>query len=62
MDSFRDLVREADALNVDPYDLITKIAEKIPPGADGLIALPFLTGERSPFWNDKARGAAISLI
>jgi len=39
--------------------LITKIAEKIPPGADGLIALPFLTGERSPFWNDKAQGAAI---
>lgn len=56
---FQDLVREADALNVDPYDLITKIAEKIPPGADGLIVLPFLTGERSPFWNDKAQGAAI---
>lgn len=58
---FEDLVRESEKLDIDPYDLITKLAEKVPPGANGLIVLPFLTGERSPFWNDKAQGSIIGL-
>ncbi len=31
------------------------------PGADGLFFLPFLSGERSPFWNDGLRGAFYGL-
>jgi len=30
-------------------------AEKIPPGADGVILLPYFTGERSPHWNPTAK-------
>lgn len=32
-----------------------------PPGADGLFFLPFLTGERSPYWNDDLRGGFYGL-
>lgn len=31
-------------------------AEKVPAGAEGLIFLPFLSGERAPYWNANARG------
>lgn len=58
---FQDLNREAEKLGIDSYDLLTRLAEKINPGAEGLIVLPFLAGERSPFWNDKAQGTVIGL-
>ncbi len=32
-----------------------------PPGADGLVFLPFLSGERSPYWSDRLRGAYYGL-
>jgi gluconokinase len=31
-------------------------AEAVSPGAGGLLFLPFLSGERAPIWNSKARG------
>ncbi|MBW7475722.1 gluconokinase [Paenibacillus oenotherae] len=31
-------------------------AAKVSPGAEGLLFLPFLTGERAPIWNAEARG------
>ena len=34
---------------------------KIKPGADGLIFLPYILGERSPVWDENARGAFIGL-
>lgn len=34
---------------------------KVPPGAHGLLFLPYLMGERSPWWNPQARGAFIGL-
>lgn len=36
-------------------------AATVEPGADGLIFLPYLMGERSPWWNPQARGAFIGL-
>ncbi|NVL92303.1 MAG: hypothetical protein HWN71_04615 [Desulfobacterales bacterium] len=36
-------------------------AENSPVGANGLIFLPYLLGERSPRWNPQARGAFIGL-
>lgn len=36
-------------------------AADIRPGSDGLIILPFLTGERSPHWNAAARGTVFGL-
>jgi xylulokinase len=41
----------------------TLIAEAAatPPGADGLVFLPYLAGERSPLWDPTARGAFAGL-
>jgi len=36
-------------------------AASIPPGAGGLLFLPYLMGERSPYWNPLARGALVGL-
>lgn len=32
------------------------MASSIPPGAEGLLFLPYLSGERAPYWNADARG------
>jgi xylulokinase len=37
------------------------LAESAPPGALGLVCLPFLAGERSPRWDPPARGALLGL-
>ncbi|SEN69932.1 gluconokinase [Lihuaxuella thermophila] len=49
-------VEVAKKLGIDPYDLMIQYAEKIPAGSEGLLFLPFLSGERSPYWNANARG------
>ena len=36
-------------------------AANVPPGANGLIFLPYLIGERTPWWNPKARAAFVGL-
>lgn len=43
------------------YDLINEEAEKIPPGSERLIYMPYLMGERTPHMNPKCRGAFIGL-
>lgn len=43
-------------LDIDPYDLMTMKAEHIDAGANGLICLPYFTGERAPYWNSELRG------
>ncbi len=48
----------AEQLQVDPYDLLTDIAAKIPAGSDGLIFFPYLGGERAPIWDANARGGS----
>jgi xylulokinase len=42
--------------DVDSYDLIIKEAEKIAPGSEGLLWLPYLMGERTPYLDAQARG------
>jgi xylulokinase len=53
-----DLARESEG---SPYEQMNAAAASSPPGANGLIFLPHLMGERSPRWNPKARGAFIGL-
>jgi xylulokinase len=53
--------RAADALDVSPYELMNLSAAQSPSGANGLLFLPYLLGERSPRWNPRARGAFIGL-
>jgi xylulokinase len=54
-------VQAAAALGVSPYELMNLGAEQSPVGANGLLYLPYLMGERSPRWNPRARGAFIGL-
>jgi xylulokinase len=44
-----------------PYKFIDGAVLNSPPGANGLLYLPYLLGERSPRWNHDARGAFIGL-
>lgn len=43
------------------FDLLIAEAEKAPAGAEGLIFLPYLTGERTPYPDPDARGAFVGL-
>jgi xylulokinase len=43
------------------YDGLLAPAESVPPGAEGLLFLPYLTGERTPYPDPLARGAFIGL-
>lgn len=49
-------VEQAGQLGVDAYEVMIGAAVKVPAGAEGLICLPFLSGERAPYWNANARG------
>ena len=43
------------------FDELTAEAEAIPPGADGVVFLPYMAGERSPIWNPDAKGVFYGL-
>lgn len=45
----------------DPYEYVTAAAERVPIGSEGLIFLPYLTGERTPHKDPYAKGAFIGL-
>ena len=44
-----------------PYDVLLADAAQVPAGAEGLIFLPYLTGERTPHRDSLARGAFVGL-
>lgn len=44
-----------------PYSEIDAAVEDTPVGAGGVVYLPYLTGERSPWWNTRARGAFVGM-
>ncbi|MEA5015458.1 MAG: FGGY-family carbohydrate kinase [Candidatus Limiplasma sp.] len=46
---------------VSAYDLLNYEAEKVPPGCEGLVILPYLMGERTPLWDINARGVIFGL-
>ncbi|MCK1990084.1 gluconokinase [Lysinibacillus fusiformis] len=54
-------IETAKRLGIDPYDVLTKIAERVRPGADGLLFHPYLSGERAPLWNPDVRGSFFGL-
>ena len=57
----RDLMDEADRRGIDPYVLMTDLAEKTPVGAERLLFLPYLMGERTPHLDADCRGAFVGL-
>ncbi|MHB0997982.1 MAG: xylulokinase [Armatimonadota bacterium] len=57
-DTFADMeVSVAKAICGDPYDLLSKEVASVEPGCEGLIFLPYLTGERTPHPDPNARGS-----
>jgi xylulokinase len=43
------------------YDELAALAAQAPPGAEGLVFLPYLSGERTPHLDPLARGAFVGL-
>jgi xylulokinase len=61
-DQFAPIERGAEAEGLgDAYDLLSKEAERIPPGAEGLVFLPCMQGAMAPEWNGAARGVFYGL-
>lgn len=55
---FGDMLRTSEP---DLFATLDAEAEAVPPGASGLVFLPYLLGERTPIWDPHARGAFIGL-
>lgn len=53
--------QEAARSGVDAYELLSRAAATSPPGANRLIFLPYMFGERSPIWDSDARGVFFGL-
>jgi xylulokinase len=61
-DQFAPIERGAEAVGLgDAYDLLSKEAERVPPGAEGLVFLPCMQGAMAPEWNGAARGVFFGL-
>ena len=41
--------------------IFNEIAEKVPAGSDGMVFLPYMSGERSPIWDPYAKGVFYGL-
>jgi xylulokinase len=56
-------LRDITGLTADPhaYEHLSALAAKVPPGADGLLFLPYLIGERAPIRDAGATGCFIGL-
>ncbi len=54
-------VKEAGERGISPYDVINDTISQSVPGANGILFLPYLLGERTPRWNADAKGAFIGL-
>jgi xylulokinase len=50
-----------DLIGENGYDKLTERAATAPPGSEGLLFLPYLTGERSPHLDPRARGVFCGL-
>jgi len=47
---------EITQMEADPSASLNALVDSVVPGAEGLIFLPYLTGERAPHWNSNAKG------
>ncbi|GGM77563.1 gluconate kinase [Longimycelium tulufanense] len=51
----------ADLVGEDDVADLMEEAASVPPGAHGLLALPYLLGERAPWWDPEPRGVLLGL-
>ena len=57
----RDLLAQRPALGAPAYRAMDAAAARVPAGAGGLLFLPFLEGERGPYWDRRLRAAFLGL-
>lgn len=57
----REEIAKAAETGRDAYEFITEAAAEVPAGAEGLLFLPYLTGERTPHKDPYAKGAFVGL-
>lgn len=49
------------ALGIPDIEEAARLAESVAPGADGVLFAPWLQGERTPWWDERIRGAFVGL-
>jgi xylulokinase len=54
------LLRQS-GIDLDALSDLDSAAAQVPPGAGGVIFLPYLMGERSPYWDPQARAAWLGM-
>ena len=57
----REEILSAGECGIEAYDILLEEAARVPPGCEGLVFLPYLTGERTPHADPMARGAFVGL-
>lgn len=50
-----------ETINPEDYDHLFELIKPVPAGSEGLIFLPYLSGERAPVWDASARGGFFGL-
>lgn len=61
-DNFGDMEKiMQERTGINAYTLLSRQAENIPPGSEGLIVLPYFSGERAPIHDPSARGVILGL-
>ena len=58
---FRDQLAREEGTELEAYARLAKRAASIPPGAEGLLVLPYFSGERTPLNDPQARGVFFGL-
>lgn len=51
----------ADKTGKTPLTQLNELAEQISPGSDGVVFLPYMSGERTPIWDPNAKGVYYGL-
>jgi xylulokinase len=63
---FRDVLGQVEVMagtftGQSAFELFSQQVEQTPPGAHGLIFIPYMAGERTPLWSTSARGVFVGL-
>jgi len=61
VEKFSGLEPDSLGLDLSPEQILETAASALPPGAEGLLALPYWTGALTPYWDHNARGLLIGL-
>jgi xylulokinase len=61
VEKFSGLDTSSLGLDLSPEQVLETAAAKLPPGAEGLLALPYWTGALTPYWDHNARGVLLGL-